>query len=232
MFPQAEAAAKKALSLGDDSAEALIALAYVKAVYNHDFAGALTEYERAIQLHPNDATAHEWLGCDAAALGQSERAIAEMKRALALDPLSLIINTNLGVVCIIAGQLEEAIAQLRKTVEMDGSFYHGRVVLGVALELKGQIPEATTEYEKAIALSDDPMPQARLGHLYGTIGRRAEATKILAQLKETRQHHYINAYGLAIVSLALVDRDQALSWLEQAFRIALQLFGSSVWILS
>ena len=153
-----------------------------------------------------------------AALGQSERAIAEMKRALALDPLSLIINANLGVAYIHAGQLDEAIAQLRKTVEMDGSFYIGRGILGLALELKGQIPEAMAEYEKAIALSDDPLPQAVLGHLYGTIGQRAEATKILAQLKEARQHRYIDAYCLALVSLGLGDRDQALSWLEQGFQ--------------
>ena len=140
-------------------------------------------------MHPNDATAHHWFANDAlASLGQSERAVAEMKRALALDPLSLMINANLGFAYIRAGQLDEAIAQLRKTVEMDGSFYFGRAVLGVALELKGQIPEAMAEYEKAIALSDDPLPQAVLGHLYGTIGRRAEATKILAQLKEARQH--------------------------------------------
>jgi tetratricopeptide (TPR) repeat protein len=74
------------------------------------------------------------------------------------------------------------------------------------------------EYEKAIALNDDPIPKAYLGHLYGAIGRRAEAAKILAQLKETREQRYIDAYSLARVSLGLGDRDQALSWLEQGFQ--------------
>ena len=216
-YPQAGAAAKKAVSLGDDSADALTALAAIKE-YNYDFAGALTEYERAIQLHPNDATAHHWLGCTVRVFGQTEREIAEMKRALALDPLSLIINATLGQAYIHAGQLDEAIAQLRTTVEMDGSFYYGRGGLGLALELKGQIPEALAEYEKAIALSDDPLPQAVLGRLYGTIGRRAEATKVLAQLKEARQHRHIDAYCLAIVYLGLGDCDQALNWLERGFQ--------------
>jgi tetratricopeptide (TPR) repeat protein len=129
-----------------------------------------------------------------------------------------MINATLGGAYIYGGQLDEGIAQLRKTVEMDGSFYYGRGILGLALELKGQIPEAMAEYEKAIALSDDPLPQAVLGHLYGTIGRRAEATKILAQLKEARQQRYIDAYSLALVYLGLGDRDQALSWLEQGFQ--------------
>lgn len=215
-MPQAEAAAKKALSLDDDSADARATLASVKAEYNRDFAGALIEFERAIQLHPNDATAHHWFAGDVlSALGQSEREVAEMKRALTLDPLSLIINSNLGVAYIHAGRLDEAIAQLRKTIEMDGNFYYGHANLGQALELKGRVPEAMAAYEKAIALNDDPTPRALLGHLYGTIGRRAEAIKILAQLKETRQQRYIDGYGLAIVYLGLGDREQALSWLEQ-----------------
>ena len=91
-------------------------------------------------------------------------------------------------------------------------------ILGQALELTGHIPEAMAEYEKAIALNDDPIPQAFLGRLYGTIGQREEAMKIQAQLNETRQHRYIDAYSLALVSLGLGDRDQALSWLEQGFQ--------------
>jgi len=218
-MPPAEAAAKKALSLDEDSADALSTLASVKAEYNYDFAGSLIDYERAIQLHPNDATAHFWFADDVLApLGQIERAIAETKRALALDPLLLVPNANLGGHYIRAGRLDEAIAQLRKTVEMDVNFYLAHAVLGQALEFKGQIPEAMAEYKKAIALNDDPSPKALLGHLYGTLGQREEATKILAQLKATRAHRYIDAYNLALVSLGLGDRDEALRWLEQGFQ--------------
>lgn len=217
-FPQAEAAAKKALSLDNNSADALTALAAVKAEHNYDLAGALIEFQRAIQLQPNNATAHHWFAMTLASLGRSEHAITEMKRALIRDPLSLIINANLGVAYVSAGQLDQAIAQLHKTVEMDSSFYLGRGYLGVALALKGKIPDAIAEYKKAIALSDDPLPRARLGHLYGTMGRRAEATKILAKLKEARPQRYIDAYSLVLIYLSLGDRDQALSWLEQGFQ--------------
>ena len=91
-------------------------------------------------------------------------------------------------------------------------------ILGQALELNGQIPEAMAEYKKAMALNDDPISRAFLGHLYGTIGQREEAMKILAQLKETRQHRYIDAYSLAVVYLGFGDREQALNWLEQGFQ--------------
>ena len=218
-YPQAEAAAKKALSLDDDLADARTTLSDFKALYNYDFAGAQTEFERVIQLHPNDAMAHHWFANDVLTpLGQSEYAVAEMKRALALDPLSLIINSNLGYAYHFAGRADEAIAQLRKTLEIDGGFALAHAALGQVFELKGQIPEAMAEYQKAVALSDDPNSLGLLGHIYGIIGRKDEATKILEQLKEKRQHDYFDAVALALVSLGLGDRDQALSWLEQGFQ--------------
>jgi tetratricopeptide (TPR) repeat protein len=96
-FPQAIAAAKKAIELDDTLAEAHTSLACSLAYYDYDFEQSLKEFERAIQLNPNYATAHHWLSNGVlSALGQFERAIAEGKRAVELEPLSLVINTDLG----------------------------------------------------------------------------------------------------------------------------------------
>ena len=115
-FPQAEAAAKKALALDDTSSSAHAAMASLKGLNGFDYPGAISEYERALQLNPNDATAHQWFGNDTLAnIGQNERELTELKRAVELDPLSLVINSNLGFAYIHLGRLDEAIAQLRKT---------------------------------------------------------------------------------------------------------------------
>ena len=217
-FPQAESAAKKALTLDDSSAEAHAALGDIKSL-TFDFPGATKEFERAIQLNPNDATAHHWFGNQLLAnTGQHERELVEVKRALELDPLSLVINTNFGVAFLNQGRIDEGIAQLRKTVEMDGSFYYARENLGLALEVKKEIPEAIVEFQKAIAVTDDPVPLSYLGNLYGLIGRKDEARKILDQLRDVHAQHYIPAYCFAVVSLGLGDRDDALKWLEQGYR--------------
>jgi TolB-like protein len=140
-IPPAEAAIKKALALDEASSDAHDALALFRNGFQFNFPAAEKEYQRAIQLNPNDATAHHWYGTDVfATLGDSRGEIAEMRRALELDPLSLIINTNLGVAFLHAGRLDEAITQFRKTLEMDGSFYFARWSLGVALEYKGEFP--------------------------------------------------------------------------------------------
>ena len=62
--PQAEAAARKALSLDEGLSDAVAVLASAKAEYYFDFAGARAEYERAIRLNANDATAHHWFASD------------------------------------------------------------------------------------------------------------------------------------------------------------------------
>ncbi len=105
-FPKAESAAKQALKLDDGSSDAHAALGMVKQLYQFDSLGAIAEFERAIQLNPNDATAHHWLANHSlSSLGQVDREIAGMKRALELDPLSLIINANLGQAYLYARRL-------------------------------------------------------------------------------------------------------------------------------
>ena len=218
-FPQAEAAAKKALALDDTSSTAHAALASLKGLNGFDYPGAIAEYERTLQLNPNDTTARQWFANDTLAnVGQTEREIAELKRAVELDPLSLVINSNLGVAYIHAGRLDDAIAQLRKTVELDGTFYYSRYNLAQALELKGLIPEATAEYQKTMSMTEDPVPLGMLGRLYGLHGQKDEALKILQRLRQNREQRYTAAYALALIYVGLGDRNEALNWLEQGYR--------------
>ena len=62
-MPQAKAAALRALEIDDSLAEAHTALGFYLSNYEWDRAGSEKEYRRAIELKPNYATAHHWLGC-------------------------------------------------------------------------------------------------------------------------------------------------------------------------
>ena len=218
-YPQAEAFARKALAVDPNCAEALVGLACVKARYQFDVEGALKDYERAIQLSPNDATAHHWIGGDCyAATGRHDEEVAELKRALELDPLSLIISSNLGVAYVRAGRLEEAVAQFRKTLNVDEHFYPVHREYGLALELQGKIPEAISQYERTVELTDDPIPLGALARIYGIAGRKDEARKIFDKLRELRAERYTAAYALALAALGLGDKSEALHWLEESYR--------------
>ena len=220
-LPQAKAAAAKALELDSTLGEAHATLANALVAYDLNFAEANREFRRAIELNPNYATAHQWYGeTGLAPLGQFEEAITEAKRALELDPLSIVINADLGTALTSARRYEQAIEQLRKTVEMDPGFYYAHWTFGNALELKGRNEEAIAEYKKAIALNDDPLPRALLGHLYAKIGRTDEALEILKQLRELREsskQRYVSPYNLALIHIGLGQKDEAIQLLEETY---------------
>src|SRR5881275_1399331 len=218
-YPKAKAAAKKALELDDTLAEARTSLAIAIWLYDFDFSQANREFQRAIELNPNYAIAHQQYGnITLSALGRFDDAIAEGKRAVELDPLSLVINTDLGSNYCYARRYDEAIAQLRKTLEMDPGFYIAHLVLGQVLDAKGARDAAIAEYQKARALNDDPSVLGVLARAYGLSGNKLEAEKILDQLKELSKQRYVAAYSFALVYLGLGDKEQALRWLEQSYQ--------------
>jgi TolB-like protein/lipopolysaccharide biosynthesis regulator YciM len=217
-LPRARAAAEKAVELDDTLAEAHTSLAYV-CFFDFERAQSVKEFERAISLNPNYATAHQWYGRGPLSMvGEFDRAIAEEKRALELDPVSPIISAELGTVYTLARRYDEAIAQLRNTVEMNPEFYWGHRFLGWALELKGTMGEAIAEYHKAFELNDDPVVLALLAHARASVGQQSEARQILGQLTEEAKTRYVSAYAFAVIYLALGQKDQALDWLEKAAR--------------
>ena len=218
-FPQAKAAARKALELDGSLAEAHTSLGQVLLFYDLDFQAAANEFERAIALNPNYATAHHWYGNGPpTVVGDFDTAIAELKRAQQLDPLSLIINADLGVTFFLARRYDEAITQLRKTIEMEPHFYYAHWNLGQALELKGQLREALAEYKKAAELNEDPLIVALVARAYAKLGQRDEALKRLEELQQAATRRYVPNYAFALVYAALGDKAKAMDWLEHAYR--------------
>src|SRR5260370_10997325 len=111
-IPPANAAAQKALELDPTLAEPHSTLGLI-LYYAFDFSQSKKQFERAIALDPNEATAHQWFGNGPLIVtGEFYRAIAEGKRAVELDPLSLVINTDLAVSYTMALRYSAVIEQL------------------------------------------------------------------------------------------------------------------------
>src|SRR6266581_1393372 len=216
-IPPANAAAQKALELDATLAEPHSTLGLI--LYStFDFAESKREFERAIALNPNDATAHQWFGNGPLIVtGEFERAIAEGKRAVELDPLSLVVNTDLAVGYTMARRYPEAIEQFNNILAMDPQFYYARWAFGLALQFDGQLPEAIAQYKKAAELTDDPFVLAWLAQGYAQAGQRDEALKLLAQMDELATKRYVGAWSFAIVHLALGEKEKAIDELERAF---------------
>jgi serine/threonine-protein kinase len=223
--PKAKEAALKSLQIDDTLAGAHTALAQV-LFFDLDFAGAIKEFQRAIDLDPNYATAHHWYANGPLlALGRFDEAVAEGARAVELDPLSPIINVNQANNFIIAGRYDEAIQQIRKALELDPEFGYAHSNLGLALELKGDLPGAIAEFRRAHQLDGDPLSLAYLGNLYGKTGNVTEAANILTELEQLTKTKYVSAYAFALVQAGLGNRAEALRWLEKCYADRSQEIG-------
>jgi len=117
-----KAAAARALELDDHLASAHYAMATIYTWYDWDWANAEREFNRALDLNPNDALGRNWHGGYLSLLGRHDEAIDEHERALELDPFSLIINANLARSFYWARRYDEAILQARKTLQIDPRF--------------------------------------------------------------------------------------------------------------
>jgi TolB-like protein/Tfp pilus assembly protein PilF len=212
----AKAALKKALELDDSLAQAH-ASSGLLATLELDLNRAISELERAIQLNPNDATAHHWIPRPLMSIGQFDRGIAEGKRAIELDPLSLIINADLCWVYFNAHRYDDAEAQARKTLEMDQGFYVAHYYLGEALQFKGKLADAIAEFQKSFESNKDPFSLAMLGQAYARQGKTDEARKVLARLTEQAKSRYVSPYALAVVLTALGDKARAIDELEHGY---------------
>ena len=89
---KAEEAARKALTLDENLAEAHASLGFACTTFTPcDFSLADRELLRAIELSPSLAMAHQYLGISLNRQGRLEEGLAELLRARELDPLSSII---------------------------------------------------------------------------------------------------------------------------------------------
>ncbi|MGH9943777.1 MAG: tetratricopeptide repeat protein, partial [Pyrinomonadaceae bacterium] len=208
--------ALKALELDDTLAEAHASLGYVK-IFDWDWAGAEREYQRAIALNPNYATARHWYAHFLTAMGRQPEALAEMTRAHELDPLSLPINAGMGWHYFLTRQYEPAVAEYRKTLEMDQNFYLAYFLLGLAYGQLARYEEALAAYERARVLSGGgPAVMAGTARVHALTGRHAEAHAALDQLHDIARLRYVSPYYIAAVYAALGDKQQAFDWLRRA----------------
>jgi TolB-like protein/Tfp pilus assembly protein PilF len=229
VMPKAKAAAEKALQLDETLSEAHTALAFVRMMFDWDWAGAERELKRGIELNPNSAEAHDFYGNYFTALEQYPEAITESRRAHELDPLSLRIYSDLLNNLVSARQYDETIAECKKALQVDSNFASAYAVMGLAYGQKRQFSEAIAALKKANELDSNPTMQLFLAHIQAVAGNRAEAEQLLAKMEELSKHRYVCAYEIGNAYVSLGDNNKALQWLEKGRR---EQCDCLVWLLS
>lgn len=210
------AAARRALEIDPNLAEAHAALGYVQ-MYEWNWVRAQEELNRAIQLNPNYPSAHLWLAHFYSMHGRSQEALQEVLLARDLDPLSPIVETQHAWLLIHARRFEEALRVLKAVVAKYPDYQWATWQLGMGLAHNGDPQAAVAILERAASRNRTHAFLGFLGYAYGRAGRRADALRVLEELRSAARNGYVSPHTLAFVYTGLNDRDKAFACLEQSF---------------
>jgi serine/threonine protein kinase len=141
-FPRAAAAARRALELDPDVADAHVTVAIERLFWAWDRAAAEREIQTAIKLNPKLALAHSVFGLIAAIGGRHEEALQHVLHARELDPLSLFINVGVAWIHHFAGRADDAIREALAAREIVPGFEEAGNVLISSYEEIGRYEDA------------------------------------------------------------------------------------------
>jgi tetratricopeptide (TPR) repeat protein len=219
VVPKAQRAAERAAQIDDKLSSVHTQLGILATWYDWDANAAERHFRRALELDPNDAEAHLFLGHLRSNQGRHDEAIRDADKALALEPFNTRYSGLTGQFLIHAGRTDDAIARLQTTLAVDPNHVLAHTFLAAAYIEKGDYTKAIDAAEKAAAISRRTMahPLGLLGFARVRSGDTSGARAILEELLTAARSRYVAPYGIALVYNALGDNDAALAWLKRGF---------------
>ena len=218
LFSKATAAAVRALEIDPDLGEAHASLGYTYLFHTWDWAGAKRELDRAVELNPNDASAHDWLSHYSIAMRQFDASLANSKTALEIDPLNPLRRAHMVWHLLFSRRYDDVISQGQRLLQDAPALTGVLAFRGLAYERKGMLPDAIATLQKAVdAEHGDSSALADLSHAYAAAGQHDKAHAILEQLLARSQREFVSPEILANIYCGLNDRERAMDWLEKAY---------------
>jgi tetratricopeptide (TPR) repeat protein len=204
--------------LGGNMAESHASLAMELTRSGWNWSDAENEYRRAITLNPSYSMGHRLYASNLSATGRHREAFQQIKEAMRLDPLSLPNNAEVIRTLYYARDYDQAIEQSQKAMQLDPNYARTHFWLGRVYSQKGMHREAIMASEKVL----ETMPDSNLGltemaYALAAAGRQTEARKILRRLEERSERAFVPAYNLAIIHIALNEKEVAMRYMQQAY---------------
>ena len=219
MMKNALKTADQALALDPTLGEAYASRASARVNLNYDWKGAESDYQRALELSPNDLNARiQYAVALLAPLGRDAEAQAQMAYVQAADPHSLLTNISRAWVAQCGGRMAESAGLLEEQLKTTPSFEEALEVLAVdyielkrpmdAINLLNTAPvDPGTEVDRAIILSI----------AYAQAGDHASAAKWFKQAMEKGDAQNSFPYQMALYYTSVRNYAKALDLLELAY---------------
>jgi TolB-like protein/DNA-binding winged helix-turn-helix (wHTH) protein len=220
-------AANRALELGPTLSQTHRAKGIALQSCDGDLNGARAEFDRALQLQPDDPLLLMSQARLAAEMGQPDRSIEFARRATAVDPLNPWTFSALGDVNLYLGHPVEAESAYRKAIQINPSLAYNHSALAVALLTDRKPAEAVAESDR------EPDPQYRLTVrpiALDAAGRNKDAEQELAELK--LRYGGENADWVALFYACRHDSNDAILWLRTYLARQKRLLGYQPYLMN
>jgi len=219
MLKNALKTADQALALDPTLGEAYASRALARVNLNYDWKGAESDYQRAVELNPNDLNAHiDYAVHLLVPLGRDAEAQAQMAYVQAIDPNSLLTNISRAWVAQCGGRPAESARLLEEQLQTTPNLEQAIEVLAVDyIELKRP---ADAIHLLRTAPVDPGMEADRammLSIAYAQAGDRASATKAFKQASEKGDPQNSFPYQTAVYYTSLRNYRKSLDLLEMAY---------------
>jgi adenylate cyclase len=210
-----KAAARKAISVGSDFADAHSLLAELSFMADDPVQEQEREVRRAMELNPNLADAYGVLGQIDALKGRVNDWVAHSEIAYQLDPLSPVAIRRLGAVYFYVGRTHDALEHWKKTIHLDplnsyrwmADYYISKGELERAAEMVKEMQRIgpTNEYT-----------YLNRGYLAALNGDRETAMEMISKLDATHEQGWARASSAGYVYFGLGDVDKFFEYMRQA----------------
>jgi DNA-binding winged helix-turn-helix (wHTH) protein/TolB-like protein len=213
-FSRARALAARATELQPDLAEAHTTIGHIRVQFDRDLEGGARDYERALALKPNYTMALILRANLYAMLGHTADGLAMLRHAESIEPHSVAVSALIGMHFFFQRDFAAARAQLARIVDSAPESQLARSFLALVL-LAQREPEATLRLIEGRNLKA-PWSLGHAGRAYAMLGDLDSARLELAKLEELGRRGFGVGGDVALIRVALGDRDAALAALARA----------------
>ena len=206
--------AEEVISLAPEAPEGYWLRGFLRGAGSYEWAGALADYQHALDLSPGDVRTRLGYARTLATLGRLPEALALAQEAAESDPLSTEVYRWLGVIQAASGSADLAVVTLRRGLDVAPANGYLRRELGFAYVLTGRGEEALRVSDRAPA---DWLRDLGRALAYRQLGREEDSRLALRRLIELHRGGVVRpTYQIAEAYAWRGENEEAFRWLEKA----------------
>jgi len=219
VIPKAREEALRAIETDNSAGEGHISLGIIKLLYDWDWAGAEQELRRGGELSPNSVYVRHWYGHYLELTGREPDFITIMRKMLDADPLSPMLLEDLYLQYIWSHQWDQALNTLQRLEPLYPNDPNAQQWAPMMYEGLGRHEDALAAVEKLRAARGQLNSSELAVVSLAKMGKRAEAEKLLASLKDAEEKERFPDYVImAYPRFALGDWEQGFAYLDRAYQ--------------